>query len=55
MAGANGWPQSIPEIRTSRLRLRAHVMADFAKSAAMWADPDVTRYIRGRPFTEEET
>ena len=55
MTGANGWPQAIPEIWTDRLRLRAHVTADFAKSAAMWADPNVTRYIGGRPFTEEET
>lgn len=55
MKGADGGPLTIPEIRTDRLRLRAHVMADFAKSAAMWANPDVTRYIRVQPFSEEET
>lgn len=44
----------IPEIVTDRLRLRAHVMADFAATAALWADPMVTRFIGGRPFSEEE-
>jgi RimJ/RimL family protein N-acetyltransferase len=44
----------IPELKTSRLRLRAHRIADFPASAAMWADSDVTRFIGGRPFTEEE-
>ncbi len=44
----------IPEIVTDRLRLRAHRMEDFAASAAMWADPGVTRFIGGRPLSEEE-
>ena len=44
----------IPEILTDRLRLRGHRVEDFAASAAMWADPGVTRFIGGRPHTEEE-
>jgi RimJ/RimL family protein N-acetyltransferase len=47
--------EMIPEIVTDRLRLRPHGMQDFAASAAMWADPEVTRFIGGRPFSEEET
>lgn len=43
-----------PPLETERLILRGHVEADFADSAAMWGDPDVTRFIGGRPFTEEE-
>jgi RimJ/RimL family protein N-acetyltransferase len=30
-------------------------MDDFVQCAEMWADPIVTRYIGGRPFSEEET
>jgi RimJ/RimL family protein N-acetyltransferase len=44
----------VPTLETERLRLRGHRLNDFAHSAAMWADPQVIRYIRGRPFTEEE-
>ena len=43
-----------PVIETARLRLRAHRLADFPNSAAMWADPNVTRYIGGKPLTNEE-
>jgi RimJ/RimL family protein N-acetyltransferase len=46
---------NVPVIETERLKLRGHGIADFAASAAMWADPDVTRHIGGRPLTEEET
>jgi RimJ/RimL family protein N-acetyltransferase len=46
--------RAIPEIDAPRLLLRGHTVADFAESAAMWADPEVTRYIGGRPSTEEE-
>ena len=46
----------VPEIVTRRLRLRGHCLEDFAASAAMWADPEVTRFITGgRPFTEQES
>jgi len=44
-----------PEIETERLRLRTHALADFPHSAAMWADPVVTRHIGGRPFSNEES
>ncbi|MGA8037587.1 MAG: GNAT family N-acetyltransferase [Candidatus Acidiferrales bacterium] len=44
-----------PVLVTARLRLRAHTPEDFAASAAMWADPEVTRFIGGRPFTREES
>jgi RimJ/RimL family protein N-acetyltransferase len=43
-----------PTLETPRLRLRGHRLADFAPCAAMWADPIVTRFIGGRPSTEEE-
>lgn len=46
----------VPEIVTSRLRLRGHRLEDFPASAAMWADPEVTRFINGgKPFTEQES
>lgn len=44
----------IPEIVTNRLRLRPHRLEDFAASAAMWADAAVTRFIGGRPLSQEE-
>jgi len=43
-----------PAIDTERLTLRGHRLEDFADYAAMWGDPEVTRYIGGRPFSEEE-
>jgi RimJ/RimL family protein N-acetyltransferase len=44
-----------PVLRTSRLTLSPHTAADYPDSAAMWADPLVTRFIGGRPFTAEES
>src|SRR6476659_5070994 len=44
----------IPVIETARLRLRGHRSSDFEACAALWADPIVTHYISGRPFTREE-
>lgn len=43
-----------PEIRTERLRLHGHGVLDFEGSVALWSDPQVVRYIGGRPFTREE-
>jgi RimJ/RimL family protein N-acetyltransferase len=43
-----------PVLETERLRLRGHRLDDFVDCAAMWADPRVTRYIGGRPFSEQE-
>jgi len=45
----------IPEIETPRLKLRGHRAGDFDACFDMWADPDVTRFIGGRPFSHEET
>lgn len=45
---------TVPSLETDRLTLSAHALDDFADSAAMWADPEVTRHIGGRPSTEEE-
>ncbi|WP_342362135.1 GNAT family N-acetyltransferase [Terrarubrum flagellatum] len=44
-----------PVIETARLRLRGHRVEDAALTAALWADADVTRFIGGRPFTQEES
>jgi RimJ/RimL family protein N-acetyltransferase len=45
----------VPTLESERLILRGHRLDDFAESAAMWANPEVTRFIGGRPFSEEET
>src|SRR5262245_46860186 len=41
-------------IETPRLVLRPHTRADFDETAAMWADPEVMRFI-GKPQTKEES
>ncbi len=43
-----------PRVETLRLVLRGHRLEDYAASYAMWADPDVTRYIGGKPSSAEE-
>ncbi len=45
---------TVPAVDTARLTLRGHAVGDFAECAAMWADPAVTRYIGGRPSSEED-
>jgi len=45
----------VPAIETPRLTLRGHRLDDFIDCVAMWADPIVTRYIGGKPFSEEDT
>ncbi len=45
----------IPVLETARLRLRGFRLEDFEGLVAMWADPGVTRFIGGKPFTREET
>jgi RimJ/RimL family protein N-acetyltransferase len=45
----------VPILETNRLKLRGHRLDDFDHCAAMWADPVVTRYIGGKPLTEEES
>ncbi len=46
---------AVPEIETDRLRLRGHRLDDFADALAMWSDPAVTRFIGGKPSTEQQT
>jgi RimJ/RimL family protein N-acetyltransferase len=46
---------AVPVIETARLRLRGHVEGDLDACAAMWADPNVTRFIGGKVATREET
>jgi RimJ/RimL family protein N-acetyltransferase len=45
----------VPVIETPRLRLRGHRYDDFPNCVAMWSDPGVTRFIGGRPSTEQQT
>jgi RimJ/RimL family protein N-acetyltransferase len=44
----------IPVIETERLILRGRRLEDFPAYAAMWAHPEVVRYIGGKPLTQEE-
>nr|WP_295884783.1 GNAT family N-acetyltransferase [uncultured Devosia sp.] len=43
-----------PTLTTPRLVLRAHTQEDFAACCTLWTDPEVTRFIGGRPSTPEE-
>jgi RimJ/RimL family protein N-acetyltransferase len=44
-----------PELETARLRLRQFRAEDVAALVAIYADPEVTRYLRdGRPFSDED-
>jgi len=44
----------VPLIETERLLLRGHRIEDFDDCLAMWSDPEVTRFIGGKPFTGED-
>lgn len=46
--------RTAPRIETERLVLHAHSLDDFDDSAAMWAEPEVTRFIGGVPFPRSE-
>ena len=46
--------EAIPVVETNRLILRGHRADDFADCLALWSDPEVTRFIGGRPSTQEE-
>lgn len=48
-------PGSVPVLETERVILRAHRNGDFDAYAAMWADPEVTRFIGKRARTREES
>jgi RimJ/RimL family protein N-acetyltransferase len=43
-----------PTLETPRLRLRAHDIADLEACTALWADPEVVRYVGNRPSTRED-
>ena len=45
----------VPVIQTDRLILRPHRLGDFDALADMWADPDVARFIGGKPSTRDES
>jgi len=45
----------VPVLETNRLTLRGHQISDFDECKAMWADPFVTRYIGGQPYSEQQT
>jgi RimJ/RimL family protein N-acetyltransferase len=49
------FPAHAPVLETSRLLLRGHRKDDHKPCAAMWGDPETTRYIGDRPFTGEES
>ena len=55
MHTANEQLVEAPVLETERLRLRAHRADDLPQCAALWAEENVTRFIGGRPLTEEET
>lgn len=44
----------VPVVETERAILRGHRLDDFEAHAAMLADPAVTRFTGGKPFTREE-
>lgn len=48
-------PREAPLIETERLRLRPFRPDDLEPLAAMWADPDVVRFIGGNPLSREDT
>jgi RimJ/RimL family protein N-acetyltransferase len=43
-----------PHIETERLTLDGHRLEDFTDCLAMWTEPEVTRFIGGKPSTEQE-
>ncbi len=44
-----------PAVETPRLRLRGHCGADLPHCLSMWSDPNVTRFIGGKPSSEQQT
>jgi RimJ/RimL family protein N-acetyltransferase len=45
----------VPVIETARLVLRPHRLGDFEAVAAMWREPEIVRYISGKPSTREQS
>ncbi len=46
--------ETVPILETERLVLRGHRAEDFSDCLALWTNPDVTRFIGGKPSTREE-
>jgi RimJ/RimL family protein N-acetyltransferase len=46
--------EDVPILETERLRLRPHRLEDFSDCLAMWGDPEITRFIGGKPLSGEE-
>lgn len=44
-----------PIVQTARLVLRPHRLDDFDAMAAMWREPEIVRYISGKPSTREQS
>ncbi|MEP4037010.1 GNAT family N-acetyltransferase [Pseudophaeobacter sp.] len=44
-----------PTLQTDRLILRPHGVEDFDEVAALWADPQVVKYIGGAPNSAEQS
>lgn len=44
-----------PAIETARLVLRPHRLNDFEAVAAIWREPEIVRYISGKPSTREQS
>ena len=51
---AHNRDEKVPVVETERLRLRGHRLVDFDDCLAMWSDPEVTRFIGGKPLSGEE-
>jgi RimJ/RimL family protein N-acetyltransferase len=45
---------NIPVIETERLRLRGYEADDLGAAFEMWSDPEVTRFITGKPLGRDE-
>jgi RimJ/RimL family protein N-acetyltransferase len=46
--------ETVPVLETERLVLRGHRVGDFSDCLSLWTDPEVTRFISGKPSTQEE-
>jgi RimJ/RimL family protein N-acetyltransferase len=42
-------------LESARLTLRPHILEDFLEVESLWRDPEVTRFIGGRPSSGEES
>lgn len=46
---------TIPILETERLIMRGHRIDDFPLSAAVWSNPEVVRYIGGKPSNRQQS